>query len=206
MDHLSNALPWFENPWNLTEERAWQTLIELSILDIEVGFSSAAFPWVADGVTNAEWSILNALRYIATFDTETARLAVDFPWVTGKAAYTGDSPYGKRDTLQSLGTIAIHQPEIARNLAALPWLYDDLTVPEEFALFNLAEIASLDAEAAWWAANLDWLTDDVTEVERLDLRNIVDVARENIKSARNMLRLQFDGEPPIAPFEVPDDD
>ena len=89
MDHLANTIPWFSNPQTFTDERAWQTLIKLSIMDMEVGFAIAGLPWIADGLTGVEDSTLAGLYVVATTDAGLARLALDLPWVTGEAAYTG---------------------------------------------------------------------------------------------------------------------
>ncbi len=145
------ALPWFADGIIHDEYR---TLVELAALaseDVGMAASVVDLPWFTDGGTSHQSVVLQrqmrigaeALRDIADNDRHSAALLLSFPWVAADD-FSSDQLSAItliRDMLQEF-------PSVAEEVLGLPWVRDDMTRTESWALGDFRSIARNDLELA----------------------------------------------------------
>ena len=145
------ALPWFADGIIHDEYR---TLVELAALaseDVGMAASVVDLPWFTDGGTSHQSVVLQrqmrigaeALRDIADIDRHSAALLLSFPWVAADD-FSSDQLSAItliRDMLQEF-------PSVAEEVLGLPWVRDDMTRTESWALGDFRSIARNDLELA----------------------------------------------------------
>ena len=162
-------------------------LIEIAMTDIEAGRRVARSAWLADGLTNDEWSAFSALVDIASADPRLARVVTGTPWF---AADWGEHAWR---TLIDLEGLASRDPQLGRWVASLPWFTDGVAADESWMIFTLSNLASTDAELARWVARLPWFTDGATEDDVETLHRLNDIASADPEVAETVANLPWKG-------------
>ena len=169
-------------------------LVDLWLLDAELGAAVAKQPWVIgqkqadDGnrARNGDRRNLETLLRIASADVELARLTVSVPWfVDGLTSY-------EHSILRLLVSISTKDGELARLIGGFPWFGDGSF--EEWdawsALSSLDRIASANIELAWEVAGL-WLANGVSRWDGSALDSLTDLVPTDIKLARRIAALSW---------------
>ena len=113
--------------------------------------------WVA---TASERGDVASLASLAGLYPELAEAVLAAPWGVGNAsAYTDDGPAA------SLGELAARDLALARTVAGLPWLADEVSEAEAAALSTLVELSARNLALAQRVAGLSSLADDVSSDE-----------------------------------------
>ena len=146
-----------------------QQLAALAREDVQLAQRLAAFPWLADGVNAEEWLGLRDLALLAGAGETATRLAAGLQWTAD-----GIDP-SERWGLSYLRTIARHSPWLEQ-IAAFPWVGDDLTDAEQGLLWNLDRLAVGDSHLGNPVLAFPWVQDDVTADERWLFWNLRELA------------------------------
>ena len=154
--HLSEIIPWFENPPAAALDVA-ELLVHLWVRNRDLGNVVVGLPWVTDGVDRQEAEVLYRLRDIAVTDLALGKQIVNYPWFAVSVTSR------EREALYYLGNIASKDIEVARMVASLPWLAADVTRNESEDLLILDSIASRDIELARVAVSPLGSVADVTD-------------------------------------------
>ena len=166
-------------------------LVDLWLLDTELGGAAAKQPWVivqrqADDSANTrsfDHRILETLHRAASADVELARLSVSAPW------FADGLTYSELSFLRAFTDVAATDTELARLVATLPWFADGSVNTRSLLVSSLEflnGIASKDIELARKIAGLTWFADDVTQDEFEDLRLLKMFADSDIELARKI--------------------
>ncbi len=163
------VLSWVrEGPWG-EGLRTLQQLAALAREDVPLARRVAAFPWLADGVNAEEWLGLRDLALLAGAGETATRLAAGLQWTAD-----GIDP-SERQGLSYLRTIARHSPWLEQ-IAAFPWVVDDMTDAEQGLLWNLDQLAVGDSHLGNLVLAFPWMQDDITENERWLFWNLRELA------------------------------
>ncbi len=153
------ALSWVRQGPRGEGLRTLQQLAALAREDVPLARRVAAFPWLADGVTAEEWLGLRDLALLAGAGDTATSLAAGLQWTAD-----GIDPSERRG-LEYLRTIARHSPWLEQ-IAAFPWVVDDLTDAEQGLLWNLDQLAVGDSQLGNLVLAFPWVQDDITADER----------------------------------------
>ena len=149
------ALPWFKDGITRDENLELLKLAALARDDIDSARLTASFlglPWLADTAWLAGQSIelqrkrigFDTLRTISFIDKQSATQLLSFPWVATDDFF-GDHTSAVTVILEMLQEF----PTVATEVLGLPWVRDDMTLTELFALVSIREIARNDLDLAW---------------------------------------------------------
>ncbi len=149
------ALPWFKDGITRDENLELLKLAEFARYDIESARLTASFlglPWLADTAWLAGQSIelqtkrinFNTLRTISFTDKQLATLLLSFPWIAA-GDHSGNHISAVTDILEMLQEF----PIVAKEVLGFPWVQDDMTLTEAFALVSIRELARNDLDLAW---------------------------------------------------------
>ena len=78
---LAELVPWYADPQGGIHRTAADALTELWVADEYLGWFVATFPWVVDGMTRNENTILEILAYHAQRDVSLAFRLIDLEWL-----------------------------------------------------------------------------------------------------------------------------
>ncbi|MDE2779197.1 MAG: hypothetical protein OXI91_05915 [Chloroflexota bacterium] len=124
-----------------------------------VALAMLGFPWVADGISDAEASALTSFAALGETDPLLLERVVNLPWVA-------DPPdLEPLWFVRSLAALAEHDPILARHLADLPWANDGASPQETEAIKHIAVAAEYDLPLARHFATFPWIEDGVNEIE-----------------------------------------
>ena len=142
----------------------------------------AAYPWIADDITGAEWSALSTIDRLAAGNVALAEIVATYPWVAD------DITGAEWDALIALDRLAAEDLALADIVAAYSWVADAITETEWSALSHLSIIAAKDLALAEIVAAYPWVADDITETERRALYGLravtPDTARQLLEMAQ----------------------
>ena len=79
----------------------------------------------------------------------------------------------------------------ARLVAAFPWLADDVTVAEQWAIGALLELRTIDATIAQRVRSFPWVADDITDTEQQTLHSLARLAESDRETTRMLLTLRW---------------
>ena len=144
-------------------------MLELAQADPQLAHIIAAYPWLADGLTDNEANGLDQigglLIELAQTDQELAHTIAAYPWLSD--GLTEDGWQAAATALYRIREMAQADPQLAHIIAAYPWLADGLTDNEANGLDQigglLIELAQTDQELAHIIAAYPWLADGLTE-------------------------------------------
>ena len=129
-------------------------------------------------------------------DPDLGTMAARLPWATSNDAGSRDGERNiprDRSALEYLHRIGSEDIDLARHLVGLPWLVDGVSYFEaKFALPELADLATKDAELAMRIASFSWYADHSletwSEAVGATVEAINDVAALDIELARRITR------------------
>ena len=177
------ALSWVRQGPRGEGLRTLQQLAALAREDVPLARRVAAFPWLADGVNAEEWLGLRDLALLAGAGDTATSLAAGLQWTAD-----GIDP-SERWGLSYLRTIARHSPWLEQ-IAAFPWVVDDMTDAEQGLLWNLDQLAVGDSHLGNLVLAFPWVQDDITSRERWTVRYLRELAGAGAGSIVGMPFLQ----------------
>ena len=139
--HLSEIIPWLEDPPGDDYADVAGLLVELWVRDSDLGDAVAGLPWVLDRVDGDEAAVLSGLRDIAVTDPELGKRIVGFPWFDDRVTH------GRRGNLhayvlRSLSRLVTSGADIMGQLAARPWFADGLDREEAALVVAFGHVAN----------------------------------------------------------------
>ena len=184
---LSQALPWIDNPQNIHQADATETLIGIWLRDAELGNAIARLSWVAKGTPGDSSYFLRKLDNTASLDIEFARMAIALPWMTDWLTLSDING------LNVLNLLLAQDSELARMALGFPWVVDGVNEDEYRALDYVAAMASVDPELGRMAAGLPWLGDGLDREgdEAYALARLKNMAWEDEDFARVAMNLPW---------------
>ncbi len=218
MASLSEVLSWFEDPEEGAESDVAESLVDLWLMNAELGERVAGLSWIEDGLDILEGGVLEGILRVSRVDPVLAEQLMSYFWVmdapteeekvvigafadiaSGDADLAGQiaSLSWVEDGVNSIEANALEElPEVAAVEASLvsamlsfPWIADDVTEEEGVVIHSIAVMGSIDAELARKVASLSWLADGVTEHESDVFQAFSYVATENLEIAREIASL-----------------
>ena len=183
--HLDGLLPWFSAPQDETHAVTADRLLEVYLLDADVGDALARLPWVAadqeasavdglsatEGLGRLESLVLDTLLSFAETDTTTTQILVALPWVADGVTEVEWQVIRSFALASEAGSEAF-----AQLVAGLPWVGDDVSVAEQRTIGALFELKVADAATAQVLVAHPWIADDVTEVEQQVIQSFASLA------------------------------
>ena len=158
--HLSDIIPWFDDPPDEYHVWARRSILDIYLLDLNAGDTLASLPWVTDGIVELEEGGLSSLRRLADTDLALAQRVAALPW------FADDITDSERGAVDSLAGLADTDLALAQRVAALPWFSDNITDAEWGAISSLAWLADTDTALALRVVALSWTADYITNSNR----------------------------------------
>ena len=140
-----------------------------------------ALPWLADGVTEDERQVVNALRNILQESPAVAETLLGFPWLVD--GVTEDESLA----VYHLQIILQEDLATAETLLSFPWFPDGVSNDEMHVLYNLREILRKAPAMANTLMGFTWLADAVTGDESYAIYNLRQLLREAPAIAETVL-------------------
>ena len=140
--------PWFVDGVTWADDFLLRNMRDIAIRDLDMARLIAGYPWYADGsfdpwfASHALWSLID----IASRDKELA-------WDIARLWFADGAPTG---TVGNLADLMSADIELARQLAAAPWLADGITEDEDAAVRIVNQLAASDIEFARWISEQTW--------------------------------------------------
>ena len=124
---LLGSYAWVTDGISKDEGVALDSLRNVGTADLALAKLVANYPWVDDDMTSYELTALGSLGGIATVPT-VLRLVVSYQWVID------DISFGEQWALTYLSWMAQSHPELAQEVAGLPWVAGDMNVQKQDVL------------------------------------------------------------------------
>lgn len=217
------TLPWVADEELKREElTVLAQLSQIAAVSPDLAASLAGSQLLDEEITETREATMGILQAVAAQDSGLAVHMADSPEVADGiskeelAAFTGSQSYFVDVTRQ-------HSPAAAEILLGYPWvasstswsLERDETGPDspgilasplpqdaesehyqQYALGNVAELATLDPELAERVAGYPWLADGLTQLERRILFTLLLIARNDLEAARRLAGLPWMADQP----------
>ena len=161
-------------------------LLEIHLLNSDVGDTLADLPWMTDGIVDMEFSSLESLLGIVMSDLELSRRVIGYAWFAD-----GFVPR-ELQTLDNLEDIAAQDLAMAKAMSEYFWIADDVGNHEAEAIDRLRS-AALGArlELARLVALLPWLGDDLTDIEVVALDALLHLTERSVADGRVVVALPW---------------
>ena len=137
---LSEIIPWFRSPPDDQHREVAEIVVEIWLLDIELGHTVAMLPWVREGATGSQQDPLRALSRIAHRDSRLAKTVARLTWFADGVDKNG------RRALWSLLDLANNDLELARRVSSLGWFAGGITLDENRVLRALTGLGRVDTD------------------------------------------------------------
>ena len=180
-----------------TYARIADLLIDLWLLDVDLGTMAAALPWAKRDYTDGsgtrrniyfERFALETLHRIGSRDIDLARLVAGFPWfVDGMSHFEVELP------LPALRDLTSKDAALARRIASLPWYADDSLDTWSKAVGSTVQsinrIAASDITLAREITEFSWFDDGITHDEWVAILDLSQLADSDIELAGEIVGL-----------------
>ena len=156
VEYLSHAISWFSNPPDTVHSDAAEAITAIWLMDASLGDEVARMPWVIDGVNDEESRVFVHLSKVGVEEPEFLRLLLGSPWVIDGvndveweafqllvaisrdhkdlAMLVANVPLEEDEevlqTVELLVEIGAADFELARRIAAVPWVADGVREEE----------------------------------------------------------------------------
>ena len=137
-------LAWFDSPPDSAHSSARIAIETIWKDDQQLGTTVARFPWVGDGIIEAEQLLLEELATLAEDYPELAGDFAEFPWMSTVNGVGTEAHRG----VAAMRLAAAADAELAELLSGYPWLQDGITSIEADALAGIAGLAGQDMDTA----------------------------------------------------------
>ena len=143
-----------------SEREAVQELVHLATFGKEAFGVIVGTEWTSDGLTEAEVSTVDILRYTAQEDQpDLATTIASLPWVLDGV------DEGEAQVVVDLGWTGLYSPELAGAVLSLLWVQDNMDVLEAAMVQELQWIAKDSSDLARVIASLPWVVDGIGQGE-----------------------------------------
>ena len=150
-----------------------------------VPVTTAALPWVADGIDESERPAFRELSTLIKQNPNVAKIILDRPWVA-------DGVNGpEKAAIERISDIGNDLPTFAKQVTELPWLADDVTQPESEVVEILWEISDLDLTLGGQFISLSWLGNGITQTEASLLSYLRFISRNDIALTEDLVALPW---------------
>ena len=190
--HLSEIIPWFDNPPDTLHVEARQIISNAWLRDIVVGETVARLPWITDGIVDREVLVLGIMSGVETTSREMTALMLAFPW------FVDDVTMEEASAFSLLDEMSKSDFDLVRIVTSYDWFSDGLAANESHALSLLLEIVRSDLGLAKLAAERAWFVDGGTEHGWGSLAVLHGIARQDLDFARMVMNYPWlidDGPP-----------
>ena len=113
---LAEIVPWWRDRPDFRYSELGARLVNLWVLDPELGRSVAMREWISDGVVYEDQNILGNLVVIAQRDLKLAQEIAEFSWLQGQVSERDSRKTGHLERISS------YSLEAARSLTQLEWM------------------------------------------------------------------------------------